>query len=349
MMGSTLAVAMLFACGGTRDPAAQMPRGMLLASDLDLVWIDADATHVFFTTADHRIGRIPVGGGAPTFLAHVPVPSTVAAFTLDNDHVYLALEEHRVDARGDLAGTLRIASVAKSAENVTPRILAELSGIDLDGIAVDREAVYFGVWLDERAHEIRSVPKRDGPSRVVLRSDATADEVLAHATFDRPTDRGSLVAVDDAHVYWLTHGGHDVSLTTINKGTGGRVARSTSRGTQPHGLHLGRATTITLHDDHLRERSKLPGGQDGLSSDGLAHPRIAVDDDLVVLSAWLTPMPTGSKRIVVAFDGTRRQHVVADSDATGISPIEVAVSAGGIFVVDEGPSVDKLWRFDRPQ
>jgi hypothetical protein len=324
----------------------------VLANDLDLVWIEADATHVYFTTADHRIGRVAVAGGAPAFLGSVAAPSKLAAIVLDDDHVYLALEDHRVDARGNLAGTLRIASLATSAADATPAILAEVPGLDLDGIAVDRDAIYFGVWLDERAHEIRAIPRTGGEHRLIARSDAGTDEVLAHATFDRPTDRGSLIAVDTTHVYWLTHADHDVALVAFDKRTGSRAARSTARGSQPHALVLGAATTISLVDDQLRERSKLPGGAEGPSLAGLAHARVAVDGDLVVLSAWLTPMPKSSKRVVVAFDAAGRQHVIADSDAGAGYPIELAASAAGIFVVDEGQggvAADRLLRFERPR
>jgi hypothetical protein len=68
-----------------------------------------------------------------------------------------------------------------------------------------------------------------------------------------------------------------------------------------------------------------------------------------VLSTWLTPMPLHGKRVVVAFDAAGTQHAIADSDATPIAPVELAVSVAGIFVVDEGETVDKLWRFDRPR
>ena len=91
----------------------------------------------------------------------------------------------------------------------------------------------------------------------------------------------------------------------------------------------------------------------GLGLFGLANARMAVHADLLVLSARLAPMPAFTKQVVVTFDVTSgRQHVIADSDAGPLFPVEVAVHSSGIFVVDEGQhgtAADKLWRFELPK
>src|SRR5688500_13851051 len=100
----------LAGCGGTPGDG-KPPGGTLLASDHDLVWIEADATHVYFTTTDHKIGRLPASGGSAEVLA--TASTAIASVALADDSLYLALEDHRLDRRGELAGTLRIASLAK--------------------------------------------------------------------------------------------------------------------------------------------------------------------------------------------------------------------------------------------
>ncbi len=358
-------VAMCAACSGSPSKLDGLPSGVILSAGLDLAWIDADATHVYFTTADEsgivdarHIGRIPAAGGPPQFLALVPGSTNIASFTMDDTTLYLALEDHRFtlgDRKLAHEGTIRIVSLPKSGGTLAT--LTETPGLDVDGIAQDRESIYFGIWLDERTHELRAIAKRGGAVRVLHRSTATEDEVEPHRA-ERETGRGSLVGADERAVYWVSHEDHDVKLSVIDKQRGEVTLRRSMGGNDPSSLTLSRFGAVVAWDDKLHEFSKRSGrinGEMPLMLSGLDNTRVAVDDQLVVVSTWLTPEPRTSRRFVFVYDlDTGTIFDIADSERRDepLFPVEIAINETGIYVVDEGRhgrAVDTLWRFDRPR
>jgi hypothetical protein len=355
----------MLGCGGSSTPRTEEPAGpapMLVASDLDLAWIEADATHVYFTTADEsntlparQIGRIPTAGGSVEILGTVPTQTQLALMVLASDAVLLALEDHRValDAASTHTGTLRIAALAKTGgAAATPITLVETSGIDLDGLAVDDTTIYFGIWLDERTHEIRSLPRAGGEARVLLQTTTPSDEVLPHQTFARTTDRASLLAVDDTQLFWLSHQGHEVSLLAIDKRTGQRIRRFAIAGRQPRAVALSRSSAIIAYDDTLYEISKTGDKDPRLLVNALAWPRIAVSDNSLVYSALMSPAPNVMDAVLVV-DGASgaAKQLPTRAIGGGLRPTEIAVTTDAIYVVDEGQNGairDRLWRFARP-
>jgi len=356
----SLAVLLAVGCGNSRDPTPSPTKPARTAITRGAVgWIDADADHVYFTVPDHEtsstgLARVPGGGGATQTLAVLASPTVVSSFTLDDNTVYLALERHVVNRQLDAASRtegIGIVSVPKSAAGgaAAPRTLAEGTGLVVDGLAVDDNHVYYGVWLDERRHELRAIPKRGGVERVLHASASPGDEVTPHR-HDRDAARGSLLAVDGRHLFWVRHEDHQIALAMFDKVTGAQVSEVTTPGLDPRKLALSSLTALVLFDDALRELGKRGDATDprtGTSESRLMHrrlvsPDLAIHDELVVLS------DRADKGSVVAFDlGADTMSTLVDGE---FRPGAVAISAAGIYVVEDGvhgSAIDTIWRFER--